>query len=110
MRSGGIEHTHEGPHHRVGDDGRAPAGAVVDQMIAWQTVVKVGLECPRRALQKDETADGGMLHLADAARMPAALVAYAPVNKMRNAGKRKALGEGFDFSVMDEKITPGGGI
>lgn len=107
---GGVEHAHERAHHCVGDDGRTPAGAVVDQMVARQAAVKVGLEGPRRALQEDEPADGGMLHLADATRMPAAFVAHAPVNEMRHAVERKAPGEGFDFGVMDEKIAPGGDV
>lgn len=55
-----FRHTHERLHDAVGDDGGPMRAAVVHEVESGMFFVEVALQCRRWALQKDETADGGL--------------------------------------------------
>lgn len=55
----GLQHSHEGLHHAIGDGGGTMGGAVVAKIVLWEILTKEGTELARGALQKDESTHGG---------------------------------------------------
>ena len=65
------------------------AAAVVDKMKLWEMLVEEGLQIAHRALEKDQSADGGLQDLAHAPLLLGVLVLVV-VGLMDEEGLRTA--------------------
>ena len=110
---------HEGAHDGVLDGGGTTAAAVVDKMKLWEMLVEEGLQIAHRALEKDQSADGGLQDLAHAPLLLGVLVLVV-VGLMDEEGLRTAFGllvvvlqpflEGLDRKMAQVEIAPRGGL
>ena len=110
---------HEGAHDGVLDGGGTTAAAVVDKMKLWEMLVEEGLQIAHRALEKDQSADGGLQDLAHAPLLLGVLV-LGVAGLMDEERLRTAFGllvvvlqpflEGLDRKMAQVEITPRGGL
>ena len=110
---------HEGAHDGVLDGGGTTAAAVVDKMKLWEMLVEEGLQIAHRALEKDQSADGGLQDLAHAPLLLGVLVLVV-VGLMDEEGLRTAFGllvvvlqpflEGLNRKMAQVEIAPRGGL
>ena len=116
----GLHHIHEGLHDGVADGGGTAVAAVFHQMVLGEILRQEPLQSSHRALQEDESADGGFEGLLDAALLllvpiciteglvyeerlfpeifPVCIICFEP------------LAESPGRHVLQEEVAPGGGL